>query len=219
MMPSRFGCPVGIFRRMLRLRSLCVAGAIAFSAARASAVSAQPPAAAALPLVTQADIRFMQEMLGHHAQALAMTALIATHTRRADLHTLAERITNTQTDEMALMRRWLAAQGASVSDTHGMSGHDLSNMAGMSDASSTPLMPGMLTLTQMIALRAAKGAAFDRLFLRGMIQHHTGALMMVAALLNTAGAAQESAINRFVSDVDADQRAEIARMRQMLSRR
>ncbi len=156
----------------------------------------------------------MQDMLGHHAQALEMTALIARHTRRADLRTLAERITNTQSDEMALMRRWLAVHGASVPV---MAGHDMSAMASMSDASPMPMMPGMLTPAQMAALRTAKGAAFDRLFLRGMIQHHSGALTMVAALLDTPRAAQESALNRFVIDVDADQRAEIARMRRMLS--
>jgi uncharacterized protein (DUF305 family) len=217
-MASRFRGTVGIFRRMPCLRSLCVAGVFAFAAGRVSAAAAQPPAAAIAPVVTPADIRFMQEMLGHHAQALAMTALIGTHTRRADLQTLAERITNTQSDEMALMRRWLAVQGAPVPDAHAAP-HDMSAMAGMSDAPSAAMMPGMLTTAQMSALRAAKGAAFDRLFLRGMIQHHTGALTMVASLLNTAGAAQESAINRFVIDVDADQRAEIARMRRMLSAR
>ncbi len=102
-----------------------------------------------------------------------------------------------------------------------MSGHDMAAMAGMPAASAAamPMMRGMLMPAQMAALRAAKGAAFDRLFLRGMIQHHTGALTMVSALLDTPGAAQESAINRFVIDVDADQRAEIARMRRMSLRR
>ena len=216
-MASRFCVPLGILRHMLHLRSLCVAGAFAFGAGRASAVAAQPPAASSSPAATAADIRFMQEMLGHHAQALEMTALIASHTRRAALHALAERITNTQSDEMALMHRWLEVHGATVPETHAMGGHDMSAMPRMSDNSAMPMMPGMLTPSQMAALRAAKGAAFDRLFLRGMIQHHTGALTMVAALNATAGAAQESAINRFVIDVDADQRAEIARMRRLLS--
>lgn len=216
-MASRIRGPVGIFHHMLRLRSLCVAGAIVLSAGQSSAVCAQPPAASESPAVTAADIRFMQEMLGHHAQALQMTALIATHTHRADLQALAERITNTQSDEMALMRRWLEVQRATVPETHVMSGPDMSAMPGMSGPTVMPMMPGMLTPAQMAALRAAKGPAFDRLFLRGMIQHHIGALTMVAALNNTAGAAQESAINRFVIDVDADQRAEIARMRRMLS--
>jgi uncharacterized protein (DUF305 family) len=48
-----------------------------------------------------------------------------------------------------------------------------------------------------------------------MIQHHEGALVMVADLFATQGAGQESEIFRFASDVDADQRAEIRRMRTM----
>jgi len=77
------------------------------------------------------------------------------------------------------------------------------------------LMPGMLTPEQMAALSSASGPEFDRQFLEGMIQHHEGALVMVADLFATQGAGQESEIFRFASDVDADQRAEIRRMRTM----
>jgi uncharacterized protein (DUF305 family) len=80
------------------------------------------------------------------------------------------------------------------------------------------LMPGMLTQAQMEALARAQGLAFERLFLTGMIQHHEGAIAMVKTLFATTGAAQNTAIFRFASDVDADQRAEIARMRAMLTR-
>jgi uncharacterized protein (DUF305 family) len=175
------------------------------------AAIAQPPATTG-PSVTAADVRFMQEMIGHHAQALEMTAIITTHTRRADLRTLGERITISQRDEIALMTRWLEAHSAAVPATSG----DAMPMAGMSGPHDMALMPGMLTPAQMTALRAARGPRFDRLFLTGMIQHHGGALAMVRALLATTGAAQESSINRFVSDVDTDQRAEIARMQRLL---
>jgi uncharacterized protein (DUF305 family) len=80
------------------------------------------------------------------------------------------------------------------------------------------MMPGMLTKAQMAALAKAKGRAFERLFLAGMIQHHEGAVAMVKTLFATTGAAQNTAIFRFASDVDADQRAEITRMRAMLAR-
>ena len=75
-----------------------------------------------------------------------------------------------------------------------------------------------LTKAQMGALAKAKGPAFERLFLTGMIQHHEGAIAMVKTLFTTTGAAQNTAIFRFASDVDADQRAEITRMRAMLTR-
>lgn len=159
----------------------------------------------------------MEEMLGHHQQAVEMTALVRARSRRADLLLLAERISVSQTDEMAQMRRWLKGQGvgAPAAMSHDMSAHAGHTMPG----DSTPMMPGMLSPAQMVALRGAAGARFDRLFLEGMIQHHGGALTMVKALLQVPGAAQESAINHFVIEVDGDQRAEIARMRRLLSRR
>ena len=159
----------------------------------------------------------MQEMLGHHRQAILMTAMVQARARRPDLRLLAERITVSQVDEIAQMRRWLNAQG--VGEDSSMS-HDMSAHAGRTmPADTMPMMPGMLTAAQMDALRRAMNTRFDRLFLNGMIQHHEGALTMVRALLQVPGAAQESSINHFVTEVDADQRAEIARMRRMLSRR
>jgi uncharacterized protein (DUF305 family) len=78
------------------------------------------------------------------------------------------------------------------------------------------MMPGMLSEAEMAALAAAKGTAFDRLFLEGMIKHHGGALTMVRDLLATRGAAQDTEMFAFASDVDADQRMEIDRMAAML---
>ena len=101
----------------------------------------------------------MQGMIGHHAQALEMTALVPSRTSREDLKKLAMRIEVSQADEIKMMERWLQARGQSVPGPHAMHMHGAT------------LMPGMLTPDQMSALRAARGAAFDRLFLEGMIQH------------------------------------------------
>ena len=81
------------------------------------------------------------------------------------------------------------------------------------------LMPGMLTPEQMEALRKAKGAEFDRLFLTGMIQHHNGALTMVKDLFDTAGAGQDADLFNFATDADNTQRAEIQIMQTMLEKR
>jgi uncharacterized protein (DUF305 family) len=78
------------------------------------------------------------------------------------------------------------------------------------------LMPGMLTPEQMEALRKAKGAKFDQLFLTGMIQHHNGALTMVKDLFDTAGAGQDADLFDFATDADNTQRAEIKIMQGML---
>jgi uncharacterized protein (DUF305 family) len=78
------------------------------------------------------------------------------------------------------------------------------------------LMPGMLTPEQMAALTKARGTQFDHLFLTGMIQHHGGALTMVAELVKTPGAAQDPVLFDFATDIDATQSAEIKIMREML---
>ena len=78
------------------------------------------------------------------------------------------------------------------------------------------LMPGMLTPKQMEALKKAKGAKFDQLFLTGMIQHHNGALIMVKDLFDTAGSGQDAELFNFATDVDSGQRAEIRIMQTML---
>jgi uncharacterized protein (DUF305 family) len=157
--------------------------------------------------VTAADVRFMQGMIGHHAQALEMVALIEARTGREDLKLVARRIELSQADEIRMMQRWLEARGAPVPDPHAH------------HARGAPLMPGMLTADEMRALAEARGAEFERLFLEGMIKHHQGALTMVEALFATPGAGQEAEIFTFASDVDADQRMEIDRMRGMLGAR
>lgn len=154
----------------------------------------------------------MQGMIAHHAQALAMTSLVPARSGRADLRLLAERIEVSQRDEIALMQRWLHDRGADVPSPDARHMHH----GGADGAAQQTLMPGMLTDAEMTELANAQGPAFDRLFLQFMIRHHEGALVMVSELLATSGAAQESEVFRFASDVDADQRAEIARMRALL---
>jgi uncharacterized protein (DUF305 family) len=157
-----------------------------------------------------ADVHFMQGMIMHHAQALQMVGLIADHTTRPEMPLLGQRIAISQRDEIRMMRTWLQ-------DHHEMAPDSTGHMAAMPGmAMGDVLMPGMLTPAQMAALGAAKGPAFDRLFLQGMIHHHEGALAMVRQLFGTNGAAQTSEIFRFASDVDADQRAEIKRMQALL---
>ncbi len=153
---------------------------------------------------TPADVRFMQGMIGHHAQALEMTTLLPTRTSREDMKTLALRIDVSQRDEIDMMRRWLELRGQDVPGPHAH------------HATDAKLMPGMLTAADMQRLADAKGVAFDRLFLESMIRHHEGALTMVKELFATPGAGQEPEIFAFASDVDADQRMEILRMGAML---
>ena len=168
---------------------------------------------ATLPPRSRAEVEFMQGMIMHHAQAVEMTALIGSHTENKELGTLGARISSSQSDEIRFMKRWLAARGERVSmATPGMPGMEMSREA-------MALMPGMLTAEQMEALRKAKGAEFDHLFLAGMIQHHDGALTMVKDLFDTAGAGQDAELFNFATDADNSQRAEIRIMQGMLEKK
>jgi uncharacterized protein (DUF305 family) len=163
------------------------------------------PALAQSPQHHAADAVFMQGMIGHHAQALEMTALVVARTSSSDIRLLAERIDVSQTDEIAWMKQWLRERREPLPDPHAH------------HAAGHTAMPGMLSPAEMAELAAARNADFDRLFLRFMIQHHEGALVMVAQLKATPGAGQEPATAMFASEVDSDQRMEIARMRAMLN--
>ena len=172
-----------------------------------------PSTKAKLPPRSQADVEFMQGMIMHHSQAVEMTALIPSHTENKDLQLLGARISSSQSSEIKFMQRWLAARGEPVSMA--MSGMPNMDKSGHSVA----LMPGMLTAEQMEALRKAKGAEFDRLFLTGMIQHHDGALIMVKDLFDAAGAGQDADVFNFATDADNTQRAEIKVMQTMLEKK
>ena len=175
-----------------------------------------PETRATLPPRSPKDVEFMQGMIMHHAQAVEMTALIESHTENKDLRLLGARISHSQSDEMNFMKRWLEARGEPEQPPMpGMSGMD---MPGHDMSGHHMLMPGMLTPKQMDALRKAKGAKFDQLFLSGMIQHHNGALMMVKDLFETAGAGQDAELFNFATDVDSGQRAEIKIMQTMLGK-
>ena len=153
---------------------------------------------------TPADIRFMSAMIAHHAQAVKMSELAPARAASNSVKILAERIRNSQQDEIALGEQWLRDRGKHAA--HDMTAHG--------DAMT---MPGMLTASQLAQLERASGTAFDRLFLTLMIQHHRGSVAMVNELFATDGAAQDETVFRFATDVNVDQVTEIARMEQMLT--
>lgn len=181
------------------------------------ATAGTPPRATA-----EADTSFMQGMIHHHQQAVEMVDLLRTRSRNKRLRALGDRISISQTDEIKYMKQWLEDRGKPTSMGHGqtdhmadMKGHDMKAMGAMANMD-MPLMPGMLTPEQMKALAKASGPAFDHLFLAGMIQHHTGALVMVEDLFDTPGAGQDAVLFDFATDIDNTQRAEIKIMQGLL---
>jgi uncharacterized protein (DUF305 family) len=156
-----------------------------------------PPGA----LFTEADVRFMQGMIAHHAQAIHMSRMAAARGASPRLVRFAQKIDMSQAGEIAQMQDWLRANGQFAPDT--------SSWRGMT-------MHGMLTAEELARLEAARGAAFDRLFLEYMIRHHEGALKMVADLVATPRAAQDVDVSVLANDVESTQTAEIGMMRMML---
>jgi len=154
---------------------------------------------------TDADVKFMQGMISHHAQAMEMTALVPSRSRRESITLLAQRISLSQDDEMNMMSDWLVDRNQTVPARDAYHDHD------------AELMPGMATPEEMAELSAATDAEFDDLFLQLMIKHHSGAVEMVETLLDQPGSAQDSVLFAFTSDVTADQTSEIERMDAMLA--
>lgn len=165
---------------------------------------------------TAADVQFMRGMIVHHAQAIVMAAMAPSHGASAHVALFARKVMVSQRDEIELMQGWLEDHGAAMPDSSDtMARHAMHK--DMSTSDHATLMPGMLTTAQLAQLGQARDTTFDRLFLTFMIQHHEGALAMVARLFDTPGAGQTPEIFGFATGVDADQRAEIARMQGMLT--
>ena len=168
-------------------------------------ISAEEAADLASIHFTEADVKFMQGMISHHAQALEMTSLVESRTNREAIRLLSRRIELSQEDEIAMMQGWLRDRNLMVTD---LAAHH---------APSFPLMPGMLTDEELERLDRAEGFEFDSLFLELMIKHHEGALTMVERLLDQRGSAQDSVLFTFTSDITSDQSSEIDRMNSMLA--
>jgi len=152
------------------------------------------------------DARFLVGMIDHHSQAVRMANLAPDRAGSQPIRTLAARILASQEEEIEIMRQWLEDRGQAAPGMHG---------PGMAHGGHG--MPGMLGPDEIIALEAASGVAFDRLFLRSMIIHHRGAVAMVDELFSTDGAANAPEIFRIASDIQADQASEVTRMERMLA--
>ena len=161
---------------------------------------------------TQADVEFMQGMIPHHAQAVAMATMAPTHASSPQVKLMCERQLVSQRDEIEIMRNWLRDRGQRVP-----AANSTRHRMVMNGMEHDMLMPGMLSDEEMAELGKARGDAWDKMFLKFMIKHHEGALKMVEVLFATHGAAQGDDMYAFASDVFADQTAEIERMQKMLA--
>ncbi|MBQ0985712.1 DUF305 domain-containing protein [Streptomyces sp. F63] len=146
-----------------------------------------------------ADVRFVRMMIVHHRQALTMAALAEKHADSAGVRRIARRIAAAQGPEIGAMEGWLDRRGGAhgEQETHGH-GHGS--------------MPGMATEAELDRLSAARGDAFDELFLKLMITHHQGAVTMATTVLKEGN---DVLVEEMTTDMSAQQTAEIGRMRDL----
>ncbi|MGP3920063.1 DUF305 domain-containing protein [Nonomuraea sp. 10N515B] len=154
----------------------------------------QPPKAA-----VASDVRFAEAMIPHHRQALEMTSLVDDRTATPAIRAFARSITTAQTPEIKAMTGWLAELGRQAP-----AGHAHEQAAGY----------GMATTQELNALRAARGATFDRLFLQLMTRHHEGAVKMAGEELADG---RDQRMRLLAKDVYSGQSIEIARMKEVLN--
>ena len=154
-----------------------------------------------------ADVKFMQDMIVHHQQAVDLAALVEGRSNNSDIVAIAGRIDASQADEIAFMREWLAERGQPAAMQH---------HAGM-DHAAHHLMMGMATPAQMAELGTLESTAFDRLFLQLMVRHHGGAIDMVETLHDQPGTAYDPVMFEFTNDLVKEQQAEIDRMNAILA--
>lgn len=163
----------------------------------------------------EADVKFMTGMIAHHAQALVMSRLAPENNASAEIQRLAARIINAQKDEISSMQRWLRDREQPVPEIQ-IEGLNLIVEIEGEPYTSYKKMHGVLSQEQIEELASASGSEFNRLFLKYMIEHHSGAVHMVDNLFGTDGAAQDEEAFRLASDIQVDQRTEIERMNLML---
>jgi uncharacterized protein (DUF305 family) len=146
-----------------------------------------------------ADVTFAQEMIPHHQQAVVMAQMATAHASSAKVKALAKRIESAQSPEIEKMTGWLEAWGATVPSGSTHMGHEMS---------------GMMSDSDMTALRASTGGEFDAMFLTMMIEHHEGAIAMANTELAKGSNAQAQALATAIRDA---QTAEIAEMKALLA--
>lgn len=182
------------------------------TAASNSASSAPSPSAAEQTSDhNQADVSFAQQMIPHHMQAVDMSKMVSGRSSNAKVIDLASRIQKAQGPEIQKMTGWLNTWGApaptGMNDSSSMPDH---SMPGMSNS---PSMPGMMSESDMTKLKAAKGDAFDTMWLQMMIQHHQGAIEMAKTELAQGSSADAKTLAQQIIDA---QQSEITAMQGML---
>lgn len=168
---------------------------------------------AALPspkgTVLEADVRFMQDMIVHHAQAIVMVSLVQDRLADTQVKSLAARISDEQRPEIDAMAKWLKANNQSVPpqaanpESGAGANHDHADM------------PGMASPAQLTQLARVSGRGADTLWLELMTAHHQGALAMVVQQHRDG---TDEVVTQLGDEIHVTQSVQIGYMREMLDR-
>jgi uncharacterized protein (DUF305 family) len=149
------------------------------------------------------DLMFAEMMIPHHEQAIEMSELALINSESPEIVALARKIKAAQAPEIEEMKLWIDSEESESHMGHGSESEDHSGHG----------MMGMLDEGQMSELERATGEEFDRLFLKGMIVHHEGAIDMAEMVVDSANA-EAAALGRAIID---SQSAEIEEMKTLLA--
>ncbi|HSF15166.1 MAG TPA: DUF305 domain-containing protein [Vicinamibacteria bacterium] len=149
-----------------------------------------------------ADVRFMQEMLSNHEQALKITGLANVRGEKDAVRNLAKELAGTLEGDVGMMKEWLTSRGQELEAPPAQDGR---------------VVPGMAKAEDISRIEEAKGLEFDRQFLSLIIQNQRGAATMAENLLAEDGAAQDAKLFEFASDLKGDRSLAIERMDVLLA--
>ena len=141
------------------------------------------------------EIMFLQMMIPHHQQAIEMSDLALTKSTDSELLALAKDIRDGQGAEIVKMKAWLDGANAGMDPGHSMGDS----------------MGGMLSESELAALKAATGKSFDLLWLKGMTGHHDGAIDM-AAMIEDAENAEIKSFGQAIVSAQSAQNKQMAAM-------
>ncbi|MFF3855506.1 DUF305 domain-containing protein [Micromonospora sp. NPDC002575] len=174
----RPGRPGRTPRAALALAALLAAAGCATgvgpSAPPASTVPSPPAVSAPAP----ADVPFLRAMVAHHDRTRVIAAAATGRIADGELRTLVAAVDVTEADELATMRRWLAA--APDGDATGPAGHHSHHDAqGAHDAPAT-------ADPDLARLRAAPAGRFDAVLVEVLTAHQRAAVTLARAHLPAA---------------------------------
>ena len=151
----------------------------------------------------EADIEFVEGMIPHHEQAIHMSELATKHANSPDVKTIASTIATKQEEEIKTMEKLVHEWGVKLEPAGGHGEH----------GGTGAIRPGMLSEAQLKELEHARGVEFDKLFLKGMVEHHKGAIVMAEEAEHKG---QNKEVKKLAAEIKRGQEHEIEEMEKEL---